>query len=158
MCNRTSSTNTLASTDRMASPSPASSSAWKLRWRPRPSTTASRGSSGSATAGSTSSPQLRRGSDGLESNLTIVLLSTDGDTPEHWLNAGQALQRVLLVATMRGLAATPMSQPLENPALREVLSDVPAGRWPQVILRLGYAAPTTPSHRRPLTDVLVAGL
>jgi hypothetical protein len=62
---------------------------------------------------------------------------------------------VLLVATVRGLAATPMSQPLENPALRELVTDTASGRW-QVILRLGYAPPTTPSPRRPLADVLLA--
>jgi hypothetical protein len=34
--------------------------------------------------------------------LTIGVLSTAGDHPAAWLCAGQALQRVLLVATRRG--------------------------------------------------------
>jgi hypothetical protein len=59
---------------------------------------------------------LRRG-ERLEPYPTFVVLSTDADTAEHWLRAGQALQRVLLAATVHGLAATPMSQPLEVPAL-----------------------------------------
>lgn len=102
-------------------------------------------------------PQLHRHADASVPYPTIVVLSTDGDTVEDWLRAGQALQRILLVATVHGLAATPMSQPLENPALRELLSDGPAGRWPQVVLRLGYAAPTTPTGRRPLAEVVSAG-
>jgi nitroreductase len=103
-------------------------------------------------------PQLRRSSEPFEPYPTIVVLTTDGDDVQRWLRAGQALQRVLLAATVHGLAATPMSQPLEIPALRELVTDTATGRWAQVILRLGYAPPTTPSPRRPLADVLLAGL
>jgi nitroreductase len=101
-------------------------------------------------------PRLHRASERFEPYPTLVVLSTDGDTVEQWLRAGQALQRVLLVATVHGLAATPMSQPLEIPALRELVTDTTAGRWAQVILRLGYAQPTTPTPRRPLAEVLLA--
>jgi nitroreductase len=101
-------------------------------------------------------PQLRRRGERFEPYPTLVVLSTDGDTAEQWLRAGQALQRVLLVATVHGLAATPMSQPLEIPALRELVTDTAAGRWAQVILRLGYGQPTTPTPRRPLAEVLLA--
>jgi nitroreductase len=99
-------------------------------------------------------PQLHRRGERFEPYPTIVVLCTDGDTEEHWLRAGQALERALLVATVHGLAATPMSQPLEIPALRELLTDT--GRWAQVILRLGYGQPTTPTPRRSLADVLAA--
>jgi nitroreductase len=101
-------------------------------------------------------PQLHRASERFEPYPTIVVLSTDdGDCAEQWLRTGQALQRVLLGATVHGLAATPMSQPLEIPALRELVTDTATGRWAQVILRLGYAQPTTPTPRRPLAEVLM---
>lgn len=99
-------------------------------------------------------PQTRRRSEHFEPYPTIAVLSTDGDTAHHWLGAGQALQHVLLVATVYGLCATPMSQPLEIPELRELISEPGSGRWAQLILRLGYGQPTTPSPRRPLADVL----
>jgi nitroreductase len=99
-------------------------------------------------------PQLQRGSEPFEPYPTLVVLSTDGDTADHWVRAGQALQRVLLAATAHGLAATPMSQPLEIPTLRELVTD--AGRRAQVILRLGYGQPTTPPPRRALAEVLLA--
>jgi nitroreductase len=101
-------------------------------------------------------PQLRRRSERFEPYPTIAVLSTDGDTTAHWLRSGQALQRVLLTATVHGLATTPMSQPLEIPVLRELITDTRTGRWAQVILRLGYAQPTVPTPRRPLADVLLA--
>jgi nitroreductase len=88
---------------------------------------------------------------------TIVVLCTDGDTSADWLRAGQALQRVLLVATVDRLAATPISQPLEVPSLRRLLTDTDADRWAQMILRLGYGQPTVPTPRRPIADVLVRG-
>lgn len=99
-------------------------------------------------------PQLRRGDEPLDPYPTLVVLSTDGDSTEHWVRTGQALQRVLLVATVHGLAATPASRPLEVPALRRLLTDTCAGWWPHVILRLGYGQPTTPTPRRPLAEVL----
>jgi len=101
---------------------------------------------------------LHRTSEQYEPYPTIVVLATDdGDTTEQWLRTGQALQRVLLTATVRGLAATPMSQPLEIPALRKLVTDTATGRWAQMILRLGYAQPTTPAPRRPLADMLQPG-
>jgi nitroreductase len=101
-------------------------------------------------------PWLQRSSEHFEPYPTLAVLSTHGDTADHWVRAGQALQRVLLAATVRGLAATPMTQPLEIPTLRELVTDTAAGRWAQVILRLGYGQPTTPTPRRSLAEVLLA--
>jgi nitroreductase len=99
-------------------------------------------------------PWLHRTVAPFEPYPTIVVLSTAGDTTEDWLRAGQALQRVLLVATLQRLSATPLSQPLEIADLRESLTG--SGRWAQMILRLGYGQPATPAPRRPLADVLEA--
>jgi nitroreductase len=100
-------------------------------------------------------PMLRRRDERFEPHPTILVLSTTGDTGEQWVRAGQALQRVLLVATGHGLSATPMSQPLEIPALRELLTSSGTGRAAQVILRVGYGPPTAATPRRPLADVLL---
>jgi nitroreductase len=91
-----------------------------------------------------------------ESKPTIAVLYTTGDTANDWLQAGQALERVLLTATARGLSATPLTQPLEIPELRERLSDPRDGRIvAQVVLRLGYGPPAPPPRRRPLSEVLI---
>ena len=91
-----------------------------------------------------------------EAHPTLVVLATAADTPEQWLRAGQALERVLLTATVRGLATTPMSQPLEVPRIRELLTDRAAGTCPQIILRVGYGPASAGSPRRPLDDVVIA--
>jgi nitroreductase len=101
-------------------------------------------------------PQLHRRHEQFEPYPIILVLSTNGDSADQWLRAGQAMQRVLLVATVHGLAATPMSQPLEIPSLRQLLTATDTGRWAQVILRVGYGQPTAATPRRPLTEVLMA--
>ena len=67
---------------------------------------------------------------------------------------GQALQRVLLTATWLNLVTTPISQPVEIPAIRELLSDTERVRWAQSVLRVGYRRPATATPRRPLAEVL----
>jgi nitroreductase len=90
-----------------------------------------------------------------EPRPTLLVLSTQGDSPYRWIRAGQALERVLLTATVRGLAATPLGQCLELSDLRSL---VPVGRADlkaQIILRIGYGyrVPSTP--RRPLSEVVL---
>ena len=81
----------------------------------------------------------------------VAILSTPEDTPMAWLNAGQALQRVLLLATIRGLAASFLNQPLDTPEIRRELF---AFGHPQMILRLGYARPDVGTPRRALADLM----
>ncbi|GAA4057310.1 Acg family FMN-binding oxidoreductase [Actinomadura miaoliensis] len=82
----------------------------------------------------------------------LGVLMTRGDEPEDWLRAGQALQRVLLTATRRGVSASPMTQPLD---MRDRRPGVPrtAGHI-QAIIRLGYGPPVPGSPRRPFPEVL----
>ncbi|MFJ9832811.1 Acg family FMN-binding oxidoreductase [Streptomyces sp. NPDC101169] len=100
-------------------------------------------------------PVADRGATAFEHNPHLALLSTPGDAPADWLRAGQALERVLLEATLAGLATSLTSHALENPDLRLLVRDPVAGRGHvQMVLRLGYGpfGPATP--RRPVRDVL----
>ncbi|MET7426323.1 hypothetical protein [Dactylosporangium sp. NPDC005555] len=70
------------------------------------------------------------------------------------VRAGQALQRVLLSATVRGVDTQPMTQLLEIPRLRRAVTD-PADPWsPQMILRIGYGMPAPASPRRDRAELL----
>jgi hypothetical protein len=91
-----------------------------------------------------------------EPNPTIVLLLTADDTESGWLRAGEALQRVLLTATVHGLASTPLSQLTEIPALRGLLADQATGQIVQTVLRIGYpVAPGRPTPRRDIDEVII---
>ncbi len=90
-----------------------------------------------------------------EKHPQLASLSTVGDTPDDWLRAGQALERVLLVATLRGLVSSFATQPVEWPDLRWILRDPVSGSGHvHMILRLGYGPQGPRTPRRPVDDVL----
>jgi hypothetical protein len=89
-----------------------------------------------------------------EETPQLVVLSTEGNTREDWLRGGQALQRVLLMATLRGIAVSPLTQPLETRDAWLVRDPGAGSGWPQLILRIGYGLPVPASPRRPVRDVL----
>lgn len=72
----------------------------------------------------------------------IALLSTRFRARADWLRAGQALQRVLLLATVRGVSAQPVGRPPEFPDAWQVPNPRAGTEQPHVILRLGYASCT----------------
>lgn len=91
----------------------------------------------------------------LRSAGVVGLLTTSVDHPADWIHAGQALQRVLLVATTYSVAAALHSQPLEIPLLRDFIRIHLSGHaYPQMVLRLGATSETAVSVRRPVDEVL----
>ncbi|WP_371589150.1 Acg family FMN-binding oxidoreductase [Streptomyces virginiae] len=90
-----------------------------------------------------------------ESAPRLVLLGTAEDGPADWLRAGQAMERVLLVATSHGLATSLTSHALERPDLRwNVRDPLTAMGHVQMVLRLGYGPGGVRSPRRPVGEVL----
>jgi len=87
----------------------------------------------------------------------VCVLATTDDRPKDWVNAGQALQRVLLTSAICGVAAALHSQPLELPRLREFIrTQLGDGTYPQLVLRLGTVIQIAVSVRRPPASVLFA--
>ncbi|KAB2352258.1 Acg family FMN-binding oxidoreductase [Actinomadura rudentiformis] len=84
------------------------------------------------------------------------VLTTKGDEAEDWLRAGQALQRVLLRASVEeDVSAAFHTQALEIPELREFIrTRFCAGEHPQLVLRLGAATGEFATVRRPVEHVL----
>jgi nitroreductase len=92
-----------------------------------------------------------------EPHPIIALIVTSGDTPREWLQAGAALERVWLTATVRGLAATPLTQLTEIPSLRALMADAKSGDVVQSVVRLGYpVGPAAATPRRPVDEVVIA--
>ncbi len=86
----------------------------------------------------------------------LVLIAGSGDTPCHWMQAGQALQRVLLEGVEHGLQASYLNQPLELPDSRNWLARWTSGSVPHLLLRMGYPEKLLKSPaRRPLAEFLV---
>lgn len=86
------------------------------------------------------------------------MLGTESDTVRDWLTAGQALQRVLLVACRHGLQASYLNQPIQVAALRRKLQALVGGGVPQILMRLGYPKKPLPSvARRSPEEVIQSG-
>ena len=96
-----------------------------------------------------------------QSNVThapvVFAIGTPGDLAGDWLGCGEALQAVLLHATVKGLSASFLNQVLEIPNLRGELAElIPGLGYPQMVLRLGVPEDSIrrPAPRRDLSDVL----
>lgn len=85
----------------------------------------------------------------------LLLLATRRDGSAEWVQAGLALQRVLLHATAAGLYASYFAQPIETPELRRKLAHaLGEGGAPQVLFRIGYGLEPRAVPRRPVDQVL----
>jgi nitroreductase len=86
---------------------------------------------------------------------TMLVLGTEGDARLDWVRAGEALEHVFLEIARFGYATSPLMQALEIPATRaELRRSLGMTYYPQFLFRVGKAAPTPPSPRLQLEDVL----
>ena len=93
-------------------------------------------------------------------HAALLLITSSTDTPLQWLRVGEVTSAILLTATHHGLAASPLTQPLEVGETRTSLRDRvarTASAHPQMLLRIGWpradlTPPPTP--RRPLAAVV----
>jgi nitroreductase len=92
-----------------------------------------------------------------EDQPQLAVLCTPSSSRPDWLRAGQALQRVLLTATLRGIAASPLTQPLETADAWLVRDPQSGFEYPQMILRVGYGLPVPRTPRRPVSELLDNG-
>jgi len=85
----------------------------------------------------------------------LAVLLTPRDLEVDWLQAGQALEHVLVTAAERFAFAAMHSQVIEVPNLRDELRrELCTAGYPQILLRFGYAADVVVTPRRPVDDVL----
>ena len=90
-----------------------------------------------------------------EGSPLLAVLGTASDNPRDWVQAGQALQRVLLVACQHGLQASYLNQPVQIASLRPKLQNLVGSGFPQILLRFGHPVEEIPSApRRPVEDVI----
>jgi nitroreductase len=94
----------------------------------------------------------------VEGSPVLGIIATADDTVASRLNAGRALSATLLEATLLGISASFLNQPIEVPELREqVRRLLPDGLCPQLVLRMGYydGQPLRATPRRGLDEVVL---
>jgi len=85
----------------------------------------------------------------------VAVLATDRDLEVDWLQAGQALERVLITAAEQWAFAALHSQVTEVEHLRgELRREMGISGYPQILLRFGYAGDFMPTPRRQAEAVI----
>jgi hypothetical protein len=86
---------------------------------------------------------------------TAVLL-THGDSRADWLQAGQALYRLLIHAATAWVFASLQSQALEVPLMRELIQTrLALPGYPQMLLQFGRSGTSLATARRSVPDSLI---
>ena len=87
-----------------------------------------------------------------------AVLVTAGDLRIDWLQAGQALHRVLAHAATAWVFASLNTEPLEFPVIRDLIrARLALPGAPQMLLQFGPARTSQATARRPVTEFLVQG-
>lgn len=85
----------------------------------------------------------------------LMILGTTEDTPDAWLQAGEALERLWLEATRLDYVASLITQVIEVKKTRKKLrTELGLAFYPHLVLRVGQAAPNVATNRRELSDML----
>ncbi|GAB2953251.1 hypothetical protein ACFMQL_37510 [Nonomuraea fastidiosa] len=84
----------------------------------------------------------------------LAVLTAAADEPVDWLQAGQALQRMLLVAAGHRISVSYLNQPLDLRDMRGRRNPRHRSGHPQMIMRLGYGGIAPRAHRRPMTELI----
>ncbi|WP_435210433.1 Acg family FMN-binding oxidoreductase [Streptomyces sp. bgisy034] len=94
-----------------------------------------------------------------EAEPVVAVLSTQHDRRADWLRAGQALEHVLLLATVHGVRTSLLHQAVEWPDLRRTLGGTAgfAGHG-QMLIRLGYGPEGPATPRRTVERMFDSGV
>jgi hypothetical protein len=89
---------------------------------------------------------------------TILVISAPRNTPRDVFGCGETLSKVLLEATMAGLATCTLTHLTELSTTRHIIEELTGRALPQVLVRVGQAPESEevppPTPRRRLADVL----
>lgn len=102
-----------------------------------------------------SSSRARIETANMKASPAAAILSTDRDDKMTWLKAGMLFETSFLMATKLDIRFDLFSQPIAIPELRQKMADMLNVKYPQLIIRLGYAEPSKHTPRRPIDEILI---
>lgn len=91
----------------------------------------------------------------MEASPAVAVLSTESDDKLTWIKTGVLFEILFLTATKLNVMFDLFSQPIGIPDLRQEMARILNVKYPQILIRMGYAEPAKHTPRRPVEEVLI---
>ena len=93
----------------------------------------------------------------LRSSAGAMVVASESDTKTAWVRTGQVYERLALTLTALKIQSAFLNQPIEVAAVRGQFQSAMglSAALPQLLMRVGYAAPMPRSLRRPVEQVIM---
>ncbi len=86
----------------------------------------------------------------------VAVLSTESDDKMAWIKTGVLFETLFLAATNLGVRFDLFSQPTAILELRQEMAKILDAKYPQILIRMGYATAAKHTPRRPVEEVLIS--
>ena len=90
----------------------------------------------------------------MKASPAVGVLSTDREDKMTWIKAGVLFEILFLKATAMDVRFDLFSQPTAIPELRQEMAELLGVKYPQLLIRMGYAEPARHTPRRLVEEVL----
>ena len=91
----------------------------------------------------------------MKASPAVAVLSTESEDKLTWIKTGVLFETLFLMATQLDIRFDLFSQPIAIPELRQEMAQILKAKYPQILIRMGYAEPSMHTPRRPVEEVLV---
>ncbi len=103
-----------------------------------------------------SSSRARVETANMKASPAVAVLSTESDDKLTWIETGVIFEILFLMATQMEVRLDLFSQPTALPELRQEMAQILNVKYPQLLIRMGYAEPAKHTPRRPVEEVLIS--
>jgi hypothetical protein len=92
----------------------------------------------------------------MKASPAVAILSTESDDKLTWIKTGVLFEVLFLTATRLNVMFDLFSQPIGIPELRHEIAQILNVRYPQILIRMGFAEVAKHTPRRPVEEVLIS--
>jgi hypothetical protein len=92
----------------------------------------------------------------MKASPTVAVLSTEKEDKLTWIKTGVLFETSFLMATQLDVRFDLFSQPTAIPELRQEMAQILKAKYPQILIRMGYAEHAKHTPRRPVEEVLIS--
>lgn len=103
-----------------------------------------------------SSSRARTETSYMKASPAVAVLSTNSDDKLTWIKTGILFETLFLTATNLNVRFDLFSQPIGIQMLRQEMAQILKTKYPQILIRMGYAEPAKHTPRRPVEEVLMS--